>query len=30
MEDNFKTAMAIARNKDAEKSSLYFQPGAED
>jgi hypothetical protein len=30
MDDNFKSALAIAKNKDAERSSLFFQPGAED
>lgn len=29
-EDNYRDAMAIARNKDAEKCELFFQPGAED
>ncbi len=30
MQENFITALRIAQQKDAEKSSLYFQPGAED
>lgn len=29
-EDNYKEAMATARNKDAEKCELFFQPGADD
>ncbi len=29
-EDNYKDAMATARNKDAEKCELFFQPGADD
>lgn len=29
-EENYKEAMATARNKDAEKCELFFQPGAED
>lgn len=29
-EDNYKDALSVAQNKDAEVSSLFFQPGAED
>jgi len=30
MESNYTLSLAIARNKDAEKSTMFFQPGAED
>lgn len=30
MQDNFNSAMVMAKQKDAERSDLYFQPGAED
>ena len=30
MQENFVTTLRIAQQKDAERSSMYFQPGAED
>jgi hypothetical protein len=30
MQENFITTLRVAQQKDAERSSLYFQPGAED
>lgn len=30
MEENFITSLKMSQQKDAERSSLYFQPGAED
>lgn len=30
MEENFVTCLRIAQQKDAEKTGIYFQPGAED
>lgn len=30
MEANFKASLAVAQHKDAERVTLYFQPGAED